>query len=139
MSAKPKPDITSLNAPFWDGTGRGELRVQHCRKCDARFRFTHFRCPECWSDDLDWQIAKGTGVVATFSVVHVAPFEAFADRLPYVLALIDLDEGVRMMANIVDCEPNSVTIGMPVEVLFEDRDGIALPQYRPVDSAGARP
>lgn len=133
MSAKPKPDITPLNAPFWEGAAQGEVRVQHCNKCGALFRFTHPRCLECWAGNLDWRVAKGTGIVATYTVLHVAPMQAFEDKLPYVLALIDLDEGVRMMANIVDCAPEDVEIGMPVSVMFEDRDGIALPQYRPVD------
>lgn len=132
MSAKPKPDITKLNASYWEGTAKGELRVQHCSKCDALFRFTHPRCPECWAGELDWKVAKGTGTLATYSVLHVAPFEAFEGSLPYVLALIDLDEGVRMMANIVECAPADVKIGMKLSVIYEDRDGVALPQFRPV-------
>lgn len=132
MSAKPKPDITSLNAPFWEGTAKGELRVQHCDACGANFRFTHSWCPSCWTPDPGFIVAAGSGVVATYTVLHVAPFAAFEDRLPYVLALIDLDEGVRMMANIVDCDPSDVTIGLRVSVIYEDRDGVALPQFRPV-------
>lgn len=131
MSAKPKPDITRLNAPYWDGTAKGELRIQHCNTCGANFRFTHPWCPSCWAADPGWIVARGTGVVATFSVLHIAPFAAFEDRLPYTLALIDLDEGVRMMANIVECDPKDVKIGMPVTVVYEDRDGVALPQFRP--------
>lgn len=132
MSAKPKPHITSLNAPFWEGTAKGELRVQHCDACGANFRFTHPWCPSCWTQDPGFIVAVGTGVVATYTVLHVAPFAAFEDRLPYVLALIDLDEGVRMMANIVDCDPQEVHIGLRVSVTYEDRDGVALPQFKPV-------
>lgn len=131
MNAKPKPDITSLNAPFWEGTAKGELRIQHCDACGANFRFTHPWCPSCWAADPGWTVASGEGVVATYSVLHIAPFAAFQDSLPYVLALIDLKEGVRMMANVVECDPKDVRIGMPVNVIYEDRDGIALPQFRP--------
>lgn len=131
MSAKPQPEINTLNAPFWEGTAIGELRVRHCAKCDARFRFTHAWCPNCWAADPGWEVASGRGMVATFSIVHLAPYEAFKDVAPYVLALVDLDEGVRMMCNIVECDPHDVHIGMPVSVVFEDRGGIALPQFRP--------
>jgi uncharacterized OB-fold protein len=131
MSAKPKPDIHALNAPFWEGTAKGELRIRHCASCGARFRFTHAWCPSCWSSVIGWEVASGRGTVATYSVVHLAPYAAFADIAPYVLALVDLEEGVRMMCNIVDCDPREVRIGMPVSVQFEDRGGTALPQFRP--------
>ena len=131
MSAKPKPDITPLNAPFWEGTAKGELRICSCRRCDARFRFTHPWCPNCWSGDLGWEVASGMGTLATFSIVHLAPYAAFEDVAPYVLALVDLDEGVRMMCNIVGCDPRDVQIGMRVKVQYEDRGGVKLPQFTP--------
>ncbi|AEI81859.1 hypothetical protein CNE_BB1p04350 (plasmid) [Cupriavidus necator N-1] len=131
MTAKPKPKVSSLNAPYWEGTAVGELRLRHCQKCEALFRFTHPRCPCCWSDDLDWKRARGKGTVATFTVVHVAPFPAMESSVPYILALVDLEEGVRMMCNIVLCDPLEARIGMAVSVAFEDRDGISLPQFKP--------
>jgi hypothetical protein len=133
MTAKPQPKVTSLNAPFWEGTASGELRLQHCRACDALFRFTHPRCPCCWSDELDWKNSRGEGQVAAFTVVHVAPFPAMESSVPYVLALVDLKEGVRMMSNIVACAPGEVRVGMAVSVTFEDRGGISLPQFQPSD------
>lgn len=136
MTAKPQPKVSTLNTPFWQGTAAGELRLQHCRKCDALFRFTHPRCPCCWSDDLDWRASTGKGKVATFTVVHVAPFPAMEASVPYVLALVDLDEGVRMMCNILLCDPHEVQIGMDVSVSFEDRDGIAVPQFTPSGGGG---
>jgi uncharacterized OB-fold protein len=131
MSAKPQPDVTALNAPFWEGTSQGELRIRKCGHCNARFRFTHAWCPNCWSGNLGWEVASGRGTVATYSVVHLAPHAAFEDVAPYVLALVDLDEDVRMMCNIVGCDPKEVRIGMRVRVMFEDRGGIMLPQFTP--------
>jgi hypothetical protein len=135
MSAKPQPEITPLNAPFWEGTAKGELRIRKCGKCGACFRFTHAWCPECWAADPGWEVASGRGRLATFSIVHLAPYAAFEDVAPYVLALVDLEEGVRMMSNIIECDPRQVSIGMELELIFEDRGGIALPQFRPADPA----
>ena len=131
MTTKPLPDITAVNALFWEGTAAGELRVRRCRSCGARFRFVHEWCPSCWSSDIGWEAVSGRGRIATFTVVHTPPYPAFEDVVPFVLALVDLDEGVRMMCNIVGCAPENVRIGMPVAVTFEDRGGIALPQFSP--------
>ena len=132
MSALPKPDIAAHNAAFWEGAAAGELRIRHCGSCGAVFRFAHVWCPVCWAPKPGWKVASGRGKVATFSVVHTPPSPAFAASVPYVLALVDLEEGVRMMSNVVGCDPQAVRIGMAVSVRFEDRDGVALPQFQPV-------
>lgn len=129
MSGKPVPEITELNRAFFEGTAKGELRLRHCRSCGAVFRFTHPLCPDCWSDTLDHVVASGKGSVESFTIVHMPPYEAWAADVPYVIALIKLNEGVRMMANI-DIDVADVTIGMPVEVWFERRDTVAVPQFR---------
>lgn len=129
MSAKPVPEITDLNRAFFEGTAKGELRLRHCCSCDAVFRFAHPLCPKCWSDALDYVVASGNGTIESYTVVHMPPYEAWADDLPYVIALITLDEGVRVMGNI-DVASADVSIGMPVEVWFEQRGPVALPQFR---------
>ena len=78
-------------------------------------------CPVCWSDELEWVDAKGTGSVHSFTIMRRASDPAFAPRVPYVVALIDLDEGPRMMANVLGDDALDVKIGDPVEVTFEDR------------------
>jgi hypothetical protein len=89
-------------------------------------------CPHCFSESFEWQRSSGTGRIYSFTTIHRAPFPAFADKVPYTLALIELDEGVRMMTNIIDCDPTAVAIGMRVEVTFEDlTEEIALPQFKP--------
>jgi uncharacterized protein len=131
MSMKPTPEITSLNRLFFEGTAQGELRLLHCLACETKFRFTHPLCPNCWSDNLEYQVASGRGTVETFTIMHMPPYEAFAGDVPYVIALVMLEEGVRMMANIIGIAPDEVTIDMPVEVFFEQRGDVALPQFRP--------
>jgi hypothetical protein len=125
------PEVTPVNAIFWEGTALGELRLRRCQACDHRFRFVSSWCPVCWSADLDWVRASGLGKVSAMTVVHMAPYESVAERVPYVLALIELDEGPVMMSNVIDLPYDQVEIGMPVEVTFENRGELKLPQFRP--------
>ena len=134
MTAKPVPEISEINRIYYEGCAQGELRVRHCPRCDARFRFAHEWCPNCWSLEISWQKVSGRGRVATYCVVHQAPSPAFEDITPYVLALIDLDEGVRMMSNVIDCPPEAVKIGLPVKVTFEKRGDVHLPMFVLSDS-----
>jgi hypothetical protein len=81
---------------------------------------------------FEWKRSSGRGTVYSFTIIHKAPSPAFREKVPYVLALIDLLEGVRMMTNIVECLPDAVEVGMPVEIAFEDlNDKISLPQFKP--------
>ena len=127
----PIPDLDS--APYWEAAHRHKLLLQRCGSCE-RFRFyPRSHCPFCFSGSFEWELASGRGTVYSFTIVHRAPSPGFQNKVPYVLALIDLFEGVRMMTNIIECAPHDVEIGMPVEVVFEDlNDTISLPQFRPV-------
>ena len=131
MKGGPLPEVTPVNQPFWDGTAIGELRLRCCHSCGARFRFVSEWCPKCWSTELGWEAASGQGRIAALTVVHMAPYESVAARVPYVLALVELDEGPTMMSNIVDCDPSTVKVGTPVQVEFEERGDLRLPQFRP--------
>jgi len=131
MTGGPMPEVTPVNQPFWDGTAMGELRIRTCKACGERFRFVSDWCPTCWSTDLGWQLASGRGRIAAMTVVQMAPYESVAARVPYVLALVELEEGPTMMSNVVDCDPLTVTVGMPVQVTFEQRGELQLPQFRP--------
>ncbi len=126
----PKPDRDSEF--YWAAARRHELVLQQCDECE-RFRFyPRVICPFCLSEKYEWRPAGGRGIVYSFTVIHRPPTPAFRSQVPYVLALIDLPEGVRMMSNIIGCDPNDVYIGMPVTVTFEDvSDDIALPKFRP--------
>ena len=126
------PVVTPLNSPYWEGTAAGELRIRLCRNCGARFRFVRELCPECWSDDLGWQIATGKATVIARAIVETAPYEAMDQRVPYVLALVQLIEGPTMMANVIGIESFAVAIGQQVEVCFEHRGDFFIPQFRPI-------
>jgi uncharacterized OB-fold protein len=126
----PKPDQDSK--VYWEAAHRHELLLQQCDACH-KFRFyPRSICPYCFAEKFEWVRAAGRGTVYSFTVIHRPPFPVFRDKVPYVLAIIELTEGVRMMTNIIGCEPNMVEIGMPVEVTFEDvTEEITLPQFKP--------
>ncbi|MCO5090945.1 Zn-ribbon domain-containing OB-fold protein [Bosea sp. (in: a-proteobacteria)] len=129
------PEISEEGKPFWDGCQDGELRIQRCDDCSRIQWFPRSYCRNCQSGKLSWSKGSGHGKVYSFTIVYRPMLPTMA--VPYVFAIVELDEGYRMVTNIVGCEPDQVRIGMPVEVMFEhltDDDGatIALPKFRPV-------
>ena len=129
---KPVPEPDILTGPFWEGTKSGELRVQRCKSCDTKFFYPRERCPECLSNNLEWVKITGRGRVYTYTVVRQPGNPAFNDDVPYVFAIIQLDEGPRMNGNVKNIDPMQVQVDMPVEVFFEQRGEVMIPQWQPV-------
>ena len=130
--AKPLPRIDEESKGFWEGCQRRELYLQRCRACGTVRHYPRALCPNCLSDRTERMRASGKGTVYTFTVTHQNQSPGFRDGLPYVMAYIELAEGVRMLTNIVDCAPDAVRIGMPVEVVFDDvTPAVTLPKFRP--------
>ncbi len=127
--AFPVPDAVSL--PFWEGIADGVLRVQRCGACGRHVFYPRAVCPFCAASELDWVDASGRGRIHSYTVVHRAPPE-YREEVPYVVALVELDEGVRMMTRIVDVEPAGVRVDLPVEVAI--RGDPRLPYFRPRSS-----
>ena len=133
-----KPIVIDETRGFWEGTAAEELRVQVCGACGHRQLPGGPCCRECLSDDLSWDRASGRGAVFSFTVVHKALHPAFAAQVPYVLADIQLEEGPILTSNVTGVAPQGVSIGMAVEVWFDepDRDAFGtafrLPKFRPV-------
>jgi uncharacterized OB-fold protein len=125
------PRVDEESKGFWEACRRRELCVQRCRSCSTLRYYPRAVCPRCLSADTEWVRCSGRGSVYSFTVTHQNQAPAFRDRLPYVLAYVELDEGPRLLTNIVDCATDAVRIGMPVEVVFEDVDEIAIPRFRP--------
>ena len=129
---KPLPRIDEESRGFWEACARHEIYLQRCRGCGATRFYPRVLCPVCLSSATDWVRASGKGTVYTFTVTHQNQAPGFREEVPYVLAVVELAEGVRMMTNIVGCPPEDVRIGMPVEVVFEDvTPEVALPKFRP--------
>ena len=131
MSARiPLPRPTALSRPHWDGARAGELRFQRCRDCGEAVFIPQPVCPGCFGDGLDWAVSSGRGTVYSYSVVHRPPSPGFA--VPYIVVIAELEEGWQMLSNLVGCEPEGVSVGMPIEVTFEKKtDEITLPCFRP--------
>lgn len=133
---KPLPKPTPGAEHYWESATREEFVLPHCRDCDQVFFYPRRWCPGCFSQNLDWRQGSGRGRVYSFSVVHQAPFPAYQADVPYVLAVIELEEGPRMMANVLHCDPQEVRVGLAVEVTFEARGEMKIPQFQPVSSQG---
>jgi uncharacterized OB-fold protein len=131
----PRPVVPVANfdsQPFWDGCLEGELRLQRCGACGTFRHPPSPICPHCLSDRHDWVAASGRGTVYSFVVVRETRARGWDKMVPYVLAVIALDEGPRMLSNLTDVAPEAVKIDMPVEVTFEELDGTTrLPLFRP--------
>ncbi|MGI9597128.1 MAG: Zn-ribbon domain-containing OB-fold protein [Acidimicrobiales bacterium] len=128
------PRPTDHSAAFWAATAQGRFLIQRCVSCDEAIFYPRVNCPNCGSTDLTDADAGGRGTVFTYTVARRPTHRAFAEAGDDVIAVVELDEGPHVTTNIVDCDPEEVTIGMPVEVVFSaERDGVALPLFRPAD------
>ncbi|MEN8181777.1 MAG: Zn-ribbon domain-containing OB-fold protein [Myxococcota bacterium] len=138
MSERPEPPSSPVSAPFWEATRERRLVLQWCGSCNATIHYPREACPHCFGSELGWRESAGRGVVHATTVMHQPAHPAFADRVPYVVALVELEEGVRMLTNIVGCDPAQARVGRPVRVAWEDlSDGRALPMFELVDEEGS--
>jgi uncharacterized OB-fold protein len=122
LPPRPAPEITAHAAPFWAAARKGMLVIQRCPACGHCQHYPRPWCTNCLHEGVEFVEASGEGTVYTFTVIRRSPNPAFAARVPYVLAFVDLDEGVRLVTNIVDCDPESVRIGQRVQARFEAID-----------------
>jgi uncharacterized protein len=127
----PTPRVNAETRPFWNATAEGRLSLPHCTSCGFVIWYPRARCPECGSTDVRWQDATGAGTIYSFSITHKGQ-GAYRDAGPYVLAYVELDEGPRVLTNIVDCDPEALEIGQRVRVVFHDTgEGTALYRFTP--------
>lgn len=123
----------SDSRPYWEGLARGELRIQRCQACSQAVFYPRALCPHCHSDQLEWIVASGKGTIYTYTVAHQG-FGPFAADVPFVIALVELEEGARMMSRIIDAPRERVTIGAAVSVTFEGSgEDLTLPYFRLVE------
>jgi uncharacterized OB-fold protein len=126
--------FTRWGKPFWEGTSEGEFRFQVCGDCGNKMYPARLYCTNCMSSNLQWVKSTGKGRVYTYSIAYEYPPTRVSEFLktPYIIALVDLEEGIRVMTNIEDCEPEDVSIGMNVAVKFVGiSDGFVLPRFQP--------
>jgi len=128
---KPLPLFIEETRNYWEGCKAEKLLVQKCRACGTYQTYPRLVCHKCLSGDLEWVESTGRGTIYSFSVVYRPYLEEFDADVPYAVAIIDLEEGVRMMANVIDCTPDEIRIGMKVEVVFDHvTPEISLPKFK---------
>ena len=129
---RPVPDPDDASAPFWEACARHELLLQTCGSCGVVRFPPRPMCPACNSFEVAWKPASGRGRIWSWVIAHPPVLPAFADKAPYNIAVVELDEGVRMVGNLLGVPNGEITEGMTVKVTWEDvEDGVTLPQWKP--------
>ena len=129
---KPLPKVNADTKPFWDACRNHELRFQKCTECGHVRWPPSILCPLCYSNKTEWIHASGKGTVFSFVVYHKAFHPGFEADLPYVVAIVELQEGPYFLTNIVGCDPGEMSCEMPVDVVWEDiTEEFSLPKFRP--------
>lgn len=130
----PAPDPSTEQ--WWGAARDGKLLVKRCTDCGRAHHYPRPFCPYCWSRAVEWEEASGRGTVYTYSTVHVNDLPPFGDKVPYTAAIVELEEGPRLMTTLVDTDGVELRVGMPVEVDFRhETDDVTLAVFRP---AGTR-
>lgn len=127
------PAPTDEDREFWEGAGRGELRIQRCRDCGLHQHYPRLLCHHCGSERVEWVAASGGGIVYSFTVIRQNGVPPFRDRLPFVVAAVDLDEpGARVLAAMPGCAADAAVIGMRVRATFRPvGDGLGFVDFEP--------
>ncbi len=136
--AKAIPVATPATRPFWEGTQAGELRLQRCTACARHFLYPRTHCPSCGSANTEWVKASGRGRLYSYVISHRAA-PGWEGEVPYVIAVVQLDEGPRMLSNLVGVPPDpaALVLDTPLEVVFEARGNMMLPLFKPSNSNAA--
>jgi uncharacterized OB-fold protein len=130
---KPLPEPGRDTKPYWDALNEGRLVIQQCAKCGKLRHYPRPVCDACYSMDATWRQVSGRGSIHSWTVAHHPFHPGFKTELPYVLVTVDLVEGVRMIAQLRGVAPDAITVGLPVEVAFEQAtDELTLPVFRRV-------
>ena len=131
---RPLPTPDPVTKPFWDSLKAHTIQLQRCGGCARFIYYPRAVCPSCLSDELTWTRVSGRGVVHAFTIPHRHPNRAFGGHVPFVVALVELEEGARILSNLVEVDPSpeAVKVGMSVEIVYDDvTDEITLPRFRP--------
>ncbi|MCU1460502.1 MAG: Zn-ribbon OB-fold protein [Acidimicrobiales bacterium] len=130
--ARPIPGADGVSSTYWEAGARGELLFQQCPACGNRQLYPRALCTAC-GETPEWVQASGRGTVHTFTIIRQNYAKPFRDELPYVVAIVELEEGPRLMSNVTGVPADEVSIGLPVEVYFEvAAEGIGVPFFRPI-------
>jgi uncharacterized OB-fold protein len=135
VSERPVPVVTRWSERFWEELGEGRFVLQRCVDCTRFAGYPKVFCPHCHSDALEWVESPGTGTIYTFSTVTANPPSTFADELPYTIAIVELDEGVRFLSRLVNVEPDAVACDLPVRLVIEREGDRVMPLFEPAPAS----
>ena len=131
---KPRPVPTPTSQPYWDGLTENRILVQHCEDCQSWVFYPRSRCTTCLSDALTWKEVSGSGTIFTFTITAQPTVPMFADETPQLIAIVELEEGIRMTTTLVTDDPSSLRIGARVAPVFDHGDdGATLLRFRVED------
>ncbi|HZS15506.1 MAG TPA: OB-fold domain-containing protein [Candidatus Dormibacteraeota bacterium] len=136
---RPLPVIDEATAPFWAAARQGMLAILRCERCRRWRNPPSPVCPDCWSEEAEWEPVSGLGTVSHFTVLRQPRVRGFEAAVPYAVVVVELDEqaGLLFVSNLVEADPDTVRIGMRVQLRFEPLEGgLRLPQFAPVRNGG---
>jgi uncharacterized protein len=128
---RPVPVPTPTSKPFWDGLSAGQVTLQQCDDCNAWVFYPRSHCSECLSPNLTWKPVSGNGELYTFTVARRPTAPQFADEIPQLIAVVELEQGVRLNTVMVNVAPDELTVGMPVKPVFHQLDDATLLYFEP--------
>ncbi|HVY10854.1 MAG TPA: Zn-ribbon domain-containing OB-fold protein [Mycobacteriales bacterium] len=134
-SGRPRSDLPTIEPetePFWQAAAEGRFLIRRCADCGRAHHYPRPFCPFCWSGEVPWEEASGRATLYTYSTVYLNDLPPFDEQVPYVAAVVDLEEGPRVMTRIIEATAEELSIGMPLEVTFSPlNDDIVAPYFRP--------
>lgn len=129
---KPLPTPKPHTTPFWEAAKQNILKIQECKACGNVQHYPRAICTACWSADLDWKTCSGRGNVYSYTIAYRSTTPGFQDDAPYIVAIVELVEGVRMTTNIVNCPLEAIQVGMAVQAVFDHvSNEVALVKFEP--------
>ncbi len=132
LISRPVPTPDEASAPYFEGARQGRLLLMRCGECGTLRFPARPLCEACWSDEVEWVPASGRGIIYTYGIMHQVYHPAFASLVPYAIVVVELEEGPRMISNLVGVANDQILVGMPVEVVFEEvGEGVYVPYFRP--------
>jgi uncharacterized protein len=133
VRSKPLPVVTEENRPFWKGCRSGILCLQYCAQCQQYQFYPRLYCMHCGADKISWVTASGRGVIYSYTIIHQNKSPEFVQDTPYNVAVIQLEEGPRMMSNIIGISPEDLRVDLPVKIVFDPvTDTISIPRFEPL-------
>ncbi|WEN42723.1 putative enoyl-CoA hydratase 1 [Thauera sp. GDN1] len=132
---KPLPTPTAISAPYWNGLKEGRLTIPQCNSCGHWIFFPRRHCDKCWSQDLEWKQVEGAGTLYTYTLTRIPTLPDFADEMPQKMAVVELDEGVRINTTLIGLDESEIEVGMRVKPVFDKvkSDGTALLRFTAAD------